>query len=156
MNENLGLPGTLNLAFVEGLYESYLQDPSSVPSDWQDYFRQIRNGDQPGRLAPDFPRTSIFNPAVSLPRSGRAVEALEAQSANLQDRVDQLIRAYRICGHLIAQIDPLGLPRPVPPEVDPAHYGFTAEDMERLFSCQTLHSKDFLTLREIIQRLRNT
>ncbi len=156
MNENLALPGSLNLAFVEGLYESYLQDPSSVPPDWQDYFQQIRNGDQPTLLAPDFPRTSIFNPAVSLPRTGRAVEALEAQSANLQDRVDQLIRAYRICGHLIAQIDPLGLPRPVPPEVDPAHYGFTAEDMDRLFSCQTLHSRDFLTLREIIQRLRNT
>src|SRR4051794_31526104 len=85
MNENLALPGSLNLAFVEGLYESYLKDPSSVPSDWQDYFRQIRNGDQPTRLEPDFPRTSFFNPAVSLPRTGRAVEALEAQSANLQD-----------------------------------------------------------------------
>jgi 2-oxoglutarate dehydrogenase E1 component len=156
MNENLPMPGSMNLAFVEGLYEDYLRDPSSVSADWRDYFQQLRNGDQPSRLRPDFPTTSIFNPAVSLPRSGRAVEALEAQSAHLQDRVDQLIRAYRICGHFIAQIDPLGQPRPCPPELDPAHYGFTEADMDRTFSTQTLHGEDFLTLRDIIQRLRNT
>jgi 2-oxoglutarate dehydrogenase E1 component len=146
----------MNLAFVEGLYEEFLRDPSSVSADWREYFSQIKNGDQPTRVTPVFPNTSIFNPAVSLPRTGRAVEALEAQSAHLQDRVDQLIRAYRICGHLIAQIDPLGLPRPCPPELDPGHYGFTEADMDRTFSTQTLFGEDFLPLREIIERLRNT
>ena len=89
-------------------------------------------------------------------QAGVAVEALEAQSASLQDKVDQLIRAYRICGHLIAQIDPLGLPRPTPPEIEPAHYGLTEADMGRVFSCQTLDEKGFLTLREIIDKLHNT
>jgi len=29
------VPGAANLAFVEGLYENYLREPNSVPSDWQ-------------------------------------------------------------------------------------------------------------------------
>jgi 2-oxoglutarate dehydrogenase E1 component len=33
-----------------------------------------------------------------------------------QDRVDQLVRAYRVRGHTIAKIDPLGMPRPSMPE----------------------------------------
>jgi 2-oxoglutarate dehydrogenase E1 component len=159
MNENFPAPGTNNLAFVEGLYSEYLRDPSSVTQDWQDYFSRIVDGDR-GRVtnfAPNFPITSIFNPPVQLPESSRRAQAeVEAQSTNLQDRVDQLIRAYRICGHMIAQIDPLGLPRPNPVELDPAHYGFTEADMDRRFSVQTVYSGGWLTLREIIERLKNT
>jgi 2-oxoglutarate dehydrogenase E1 component len=156
----LSQPGTINLAFVEDLYASYLRDPSSVSADWQQYFAAIRNGDQIGQngFEPTFPRSSIFNPPGDV---GAATElfprsAVEEESRHLQDRVDQLIRAYRICGHFIAQIDPLGLPRPVPTELDPAYYGFTDADMDRRFSCETMHCQGFLTLRQIIERLRNT
>jgi 2-oxoglutarate dehydrogenase E1 component len=152
-------PGTINLAFVEDLYAGYLREPSSVSADWQEYFAGIRNGDRPGETVfePTFARTSVFNPPVSLDLSQRGFrEAVEEESTNLQDRVDQLIRAYRICGHLIAQIDPLGLPRPVPPELDPAHYGFAEADMDRRFSCETMHCRGSMTLRQIIERLRNT
>jgi 2-oxoglutarate dehydrogenase E1 component len=84
-------------------------------------------------------------------------EALEeARIVALQDRVDQLIRNYRVRGHIIAQLDPLGRPGPRPPELDPEYYGFTEEDMERQFSCETLHSEGPLPLREIISRLRDT
>jgi 2-oxoglutarate dehydrogenase E1 component len=159
MNEEAAQPGSINLAFLEDLYASYLRDPASVSADWQRYFAPIRNGDHAPRngFAPDFPNTSVFNPPVALPASERMLRvAVEQESTNLQDRVDQLIRAYRICGHLIAQIDPLGLPRPVPPELDPGHYGFTEADMERGFSCETMHCKGFLSLGKIIERLRNT
>ena len=63
----------------------------------------------------------------------------EAAAFGLQDRVDQLIRAYRTRGHMIAQIDPLGLARPCPPELDPAFYGLTESDTGRRFSCETVH-----------------
>ncbi len=159
MKEDVAQPGSINLAFLEELYAQYLRDPASVSADWQEYFGAVRNGDQPGKngFAPNFAETSIFNPpSARLPGDRLHLAQVEEESVNLQDRVDQLIRAYRICGHMIAQIDPLGLPRPVPPELDPAHYGFGEADMERRFSCETMHCKGFMTLREIIQRLRNT
>ncbi|MBV9865540.1 MAG: 2-oxoglutarate dehydrogenase E1 component [Abitibacteriaceae bacterium] len=94
---------------------------------------------------------------VSTNGTGAKVDAQEVDKATaLQDRVDQLIRAYRVRGHMIARLDPLGLPRPHPPELNPAFYGFTAEDMERHFSCETLHCEGTLPLRDIISHLHNT
>ena len=62
----------------------------------------------------------------------------EERVAFLQDRVDQLVRAYRVRGHLMAEIDPLGRPRPGLPELDPAFYHLTDEDMDRSFSTDTI------------------
>jgi 2-oxoglutarate dehydrogenase E1 component len=73
-----------------------------------------------------------------------------------QDRVDQLVRAYRVRGHMIAKIDPLGMPRPPMTELDPKYYHLTDEDMDRRFSSRTIYGTETLTLREILDRLRNT
>jgi 2-oxoglutarate dehydrogenase E1 component len=81
-------------------------------------------------------------------------EAIEV--ALLQDRVDQLVRAYRVRGHLVAAVDPLGLPRPELPELDPRSYGFTDADMDRSFSTDTIEGTQVMTLRRILERLRNT
>ena len=62
----------------------------------------------------------------------------EERVAFLQDRVDQLVRAYRVRGHLMAEIDPLGRPRPGLPELDPQFYHLTEEDMDRSFSTDTI------------------
>jgi len=42
---NGNAPGTINLAFVESLYEDYLRDPGSVSPDWQSYFKEIAEGE---------------------------------------------------------------------------------------------------------------
>jgi len=76
--------------------------------------------------------------------------------AFLQDRVDQLVRAYRVRGHLMAEIDPLGRPRPGLPELDPQFYHLTEEDMDRSFSTDTIEGPQSMSLRQIIKRLRNT
>ncbi|HEX4335386.1 MAG TPA: 2-oxoglutarate dehydrogenase E1 component [Polyangiaceae bacterium] len=73
-----------------------------------------------------------------------------------QDRVDQLVRAYRVRGHMIAKIDPLGMPRAPMAELDPKYYHLTEEDMDRRFSSRTIYGTETLTLREILERLRNT
>src|SRR6185436_6406302 len=72
------------------------------------------------------------------------------------DRVDQLIRAYRMRGHKVAKIDPLNRPRPTPPELDPAYYHFSERDFGLRFSAETMQLGEELTLAQIIQRLRNT
>jgi 2-oxoglutarate dehydrogenase E1 component len=145
---------SFNLAFIEELYVSYLRDPSSVPPDWRRYFEQFSQDDSidETRLGPSFRPTSFFNPA------GRAdgVRPGDAQLAKLQNRVDLLIRNFRVRGHLIARLDPLDRPRPHLPELDPKFYGFTEADMERRFSSETLHRDGPLTLREILDCLRNT
>ena len=82
--------------------------------------------------------------------------AEEATDAILQERVHQLIRNYRVRGHMAARLDPLGLPRATPPELDPAYYGFTESDMDRRFACEAMCGGGTLPLREILERLRNT
>ncbi|MEW6161048.1 MAG: 2-oxoglutarate dehydrogenase E1 component, partial [Verrucomicrobiota bacterium] len=150
-------PGNLNLEFVESLYADYLREPQSVPEDWQHYFESMARSEpaaRPRRLTPSFPPSSVFNPPSAADRNGKSLSPDVA--IGLQDRVDQLLRAYRTRGHMIAQIDPLGLPRPCPPELEPAFYSFTEPDFDRHFSCETLHENGQLTLREILERLRNT
>src|SRR5688572_17979678 len=101
MSEEAREPGTINLAFIEDLYAEYLRDSSSVSQDWREYFGRIRDGDKAGQngFQPTFTRTSVFNPPVPLPATQRLLRTVvEEESTYLQDRVDQLIRAYRICG----------------------------------------------------------
>ena len=80
----------------------------------------------------------------------------EERVAFLQDRVDQLVRAFRVRGHLMAEIDPLGRPRPGLPELDPAFYRLTDTDMDRSFSTDTIEGPRSMSLRQILKRLRNT
>jgi 2-oxoglutarate dehydrogenase E1 component len=80
----------------------------------------------------------------------------EATTAFLQERVDQLIRNYRVRGHMAAQLDPLGIPRATPPELDPGFYGLTEADKDRSFACEAMCDGGTLTLREILDRLRQT
>src|SRR5688572_16291754 len=141
---------TLNLSFVEGLYADYLRDRESVLPEWRDYFDQLTNGDRTGNghaEGPSFRPFSLFNPPARQ-------AALDGVSEATQERVDQLIRAYRFQGHMIARINPLGFPRTYPPELDPKFYGLT--DMDQVFSCKSLVPEGRLTLAEILDRLWNT
>ena len=149
------LPNSVSLEFVEALYADYLRDPESVSPDWRQYFQSLSegNGFSKGQsLTPAFKPWSIFDPPVS--RNGTAVE--EATGAILQERVDQLIRNYRVRGHMAAQLDPLRIPRATPPELDLEFYGFTEQDLDRRFSCEAMCGGDTLPLSEILNRLRNT
>jgi 2-oxoglutarate dehydrogenase E1 component len=75
----------------------------------------------------------------------------------------QLINAYRVRGHLIADLDPLGSEPQFHPELDPANYGLTLWDLDREFLTGTLGEaigegapQQVATLREILETLRNT
>src|SRR5262245_61466479 len=138
MSEAERLPNTINLAFVEGLYLDYLKDPLSVPAEWRAYFGQLsKSGRENGsaRLGPSFRPPGIFNPSTVSSNGGFG--AREAEVAAMQNQVDELIRNYRVRGHMIAAIDPLKRPRPRIPELEPEFYGFGAAEMNRSFSCDT-------------------
>ena len=141
-------PAGGNLAFVEELYARYLDDPSSVDPDWQDYFAQWARDDGDPYAArravegPSFEPTSIFNPP-------RGVQ----QRRSRQDRINQLIHAYRVHGHLRAHLDPLGQERPSNPELEPEHWGFVPDDLDTMFSSTSIRGTTELTLRQILGRL---
>ena len=74
----------------------------------------------------------------------------------LQDRVDQLIRGYRVRGHLEASIDPLGTPRKTNSELSLDYYGLSKEDYHVKFSSRTLNGQNFRSLEEIYDVMRAT
>jgi 2-oxoglutarate dehydrogenase E1 component len=171
-----GSPSTLSLLFAEGLYTEYLREPSSVTPEWRAYFDSLGADGafaQTPKLGPAFQPRSVFNPVVTngaAASNGNAHAALGnghvngngalalgvSDAAVRQDAVDALVRAYRVRGHMIAKIDPLGLPRPNQAELDPEFYELTSNDLDRKFSSRTIFGAQVLTLREILTRLRNT
>lgn len=165
------LPNAANLAFVEELYASYLENPASVETAWRRTFESWRSADefaQRPQLGPLQRQGSIFHQMAAADRSDPA--ALSGADGNgatgprtaasdiavLQDRVDQLVRAYRVRGHLIADLDPLDRPRPAQPELQREYYGLTSEDLDRTFSSRTIFGATSGTLRRILERLQET
>jgi 2-oxoglutarate dehydrogenase E1 component len=167
--------GSHNLAFVEALYADYLADPASVPEVWRDVLAgwARSNGQVGAQIGPSFPPRGLYSPrgtggvgagaggtgvAGTAADDGCASNAEVEQAAEAQSRVDQLIRSYRVRGHNAARLDPLGLSREVPAELDPAYYGFGATDFEREFASNYLSGshQPRLSLREILRRLENT
>ncbi|MFN8007622.1 MAG: multifunctional oxoglutarate decarboxylase/oxoglutarate dehydrogenase thiamine pyrophosphate-binding subunit/dihydrolipoyllysine-residue succinyltransferase subunit [Terriglobia bacterium] len=104
---------------------------------------------QPLRWAPD------RNPALLGLSSQR-------EETEKQARVLQLINAYRVRGHLIADLNPLGTKPGYHYELDPINYGLTLWDLDRSFITGGLSAKlgdaphPTATLREILELLRQT
>ena len=73
-----------------------------------------------------------------------------------QAKVLQLINAYRVRGHLVADLDPLDSTRTPHKDLDPATYGLTIWDLDREFITNGLAGTERLTLREILDILRET
>ena len=71
-----------------------------------------------------------------------------------QAKVLQLINAYRIRGHMLADIDPLNMINHYAPDLDLENFGLTIWDLDREFITDGLHGNDISTLREILWVLR--
>ena len=147
-------PDSANLAFAEELFSSYLSDPASVPESWSAWFADISRGDafaQRPALGPRFEPPRLF-----AARNGRGAVAPPPTETALQDRVNQLVRAHHVRGHMIAELDPLGRPRTPQPELEPSFYGLGEEDLDRAVQVESVESFGGGTLRELMAHLRNT
>ncbi len=156
MNSSKQIPSSLNLAFVEELYANYLENPDLVPGDWRRYFSEMPNGEvvRP-RTGPSFRPASIFN-SQSAFRSEKRTAIELSEAAHLQDKVNQLIRNYRGRGHMVAELDPLGTPRPSISDLDPSQLGITEADLEKVVATDTFQADGSMKLRELIEQLHNT
>ncbi|MBV72011.1 MAG: 2-oxoglutarate dehydrogenase E1 component [Myxococcales bacterium] len=143
-----------NLEFVETLYMQFVEDPDSVPAEWKEYFERWTDHGElaQGLYAREARDNSVFRPSsIETNTAGQTM-----QSAIMQERLDRLVRAYRVRGHMVAKLDPLGFPRAGHPELEPSYYGFTEADLDQEFSAANLSGPPVLSLRKILERLRTT
>jgi 2-oxoglutarate dehydrogenase E1 component len=90
--------------------------------------------------------------------AGISLSDAQVQRAVLDSiRALMIIRAYRIRGHLIADIDPLGMRDQTPhPELDPRSYGFTDADMDRPIFIDNVLGLQIATMRQIMDIVKRT
>ncbi|MGQ0697556.1 MAG: 2-oxoglutarate dehydrogenase E1 component [Panacagrimonas sp.] len=146
-----------NAAFVEAYYEEFLEDPESVEPSWRAYFRNIQDQNAPREIAHS-DVVARFEAIARDKRPGTVVVAdggFDARAAEKQAAVLRLINYYRVRGHQVARLDPLGLaPTDLIPDLDPAFHGLTGADMDTVFNTGTLAVADRLPLREILKLLK--
>ncbi|WP_416915211.1 MAG: 2-oxoglutarate dehydrogenase E1 component [Roseicyclus sp.] len=89
---------------------------------------------------------------------GVAVTDTQIQRAVLDSiRALMLIRAYRIRGHLVADLDPLGMrDQTQHPELDPKSYGFTEADMDRPIFIDNVLGLQMASMRQIVEIVKRT
>eukprot|EP00741_Cyanophora_paradoxa_P015699 tig00020904_g15156.t1 len=153
------LTGT-NSVVLEQMYEMWKADPASVHKSWDTFFRNIDAGLKPGEayLPPARP-VHERGPRRILSAEGEESLSKEFNMTHVEEsvRVLALLRSYRERGSLMANLDPLGLVKPqIHPDLDPASFGFTEEDMDREFYLGGELGRQSGTLREILTYLQDT
>ncbi len=169
-----------NALYLEQLYAQYAADPASVSAEWRAFFEReadAANGaglaDGPSWAREDWPPPANGEFTAALDGNWGALEPgikskieKRAPAASADDvrkatkdslRALMLIRAYRIRGHLIADLDPLGLhEKEIHPELDPATLKFTEADMDRPIFIDNVLGLETASLREILAILKRT
>ncbi|WP_116598318.1 2-oxoglutarate dehydrogenase E1 component [Primorskyibacter marinus] len=176
-----------NAEYLEQMYARYANDPAAVDEVWQAFFRQLGDDDLsikadaagpswaradwpplPGddltsALTGEWPETSELKGAGDKIKSkavdtGVAVSDDAIKRAVLDSiRALMIIRAYRIRGHLAADLDPLDIRDETPhPELDPKTYGFTEADMDRPIFIDNVLGLQIASLRQILEIVKRT
>ena len=170
-----GLEG-VSPSFVEALYRQYHSDPGSVETSWRRYFEGLEAAvSGPSWARPGWPPadenalTAALDPTQMAPapkaaRKDKAAPAPAPQAADPQQviraasdaiRAMMLIRTYRVRGHLLADLDPLGLSRrEMTPDLTPEYHGFTEADMDRPIYLGGTLGFEHASIRELIAVLR--
>ena len=177
------LSGT-NAAYVEELYAQYQENPKSVDADWQTFFASL--GDAPDDVLKSVQGASWARKDWPKPENPELVSALDSnwgaaeidqpkiqskiaatlpgasdidvRAATLDSiRALMMIRAYRIRGHLDADIDPLDMRgESHHPELQPESYGFGPDDMDRRIFIDNVLGLEHATVREMLDILHRT
>ena len=163
-----------NGLFIKDLYLKYLKDKKSVPQSWVEFFDGL-NEDQ------DIIKKEILGPSWA-PKQSSSLKSDDLRKDLSKDEdkksstssisVSQeiyekekeqsvkaiaLIRAYRIRGHLIANLDPLGMmERKYLHELHPNDHGFKKEDYNKKIYLKEYMDRPYATINEILSFLKKT
>jgi 2-oxoglutarate dehydrogenase E1 component len=154
-----------NAPYVAELYFKYTQNPKSIDESWKSFFSSL-NEDELSIISdfggPEWKKrdTNVIDDISfdKVVRSSSSVDFNSFKTSTLDSiRALRLIRAYRINGHLIANLDPLNLHEKIyHPELDYKSYGFSENDLDREIFIDGSLGLETATLKEIIQVLNKT
>ena len=174
-----------NAVYLEQLYASFQKDPHSVDAQWRDFFAAL--GDDPSVVAQNAQGASWEKPHWPVVSGGELVSALDGNWALIEKVVSDklkgktqkagsdisqedllratrdsvralmLIRAYRMRGHLHANLDPLGIEGiKNHDELQPANYGFGDSDLDRKVFLDGVLGLEYASIREVFVILQRT
>ncbi len=174
-----------NAPYIEELQAKYEKDPASVEPGWRDFFAAL--GDDPQSVEkqargpswekpnwPVVPKNDLIAaldgdwPAIEKAVGEKLRAKAEAEPKAVAEadmhratrdsvRALMMIRAYRMRGHLHANLDPLGLePQKDHEELHPSNYGFTEADYDRKIFIDKVLGLEFATIPEMLAILRRT
>ena len=159
-----------NSAFIEEYYSEYLKDPSKLPQGWKEFFdglkenREIISKTLEGpSWAPNknikknnLDSEDLFKEHSLEDNRFEDIPLIE-ESAKNSIRAIMLVRAFRIRGHLTANLDPLGLMvREEHPELKLETYGFTKSDLGKKIFLDGVLGLQEAKLSEIMNILKKT
>ena len=161
-----------NAPFIEQLYAQYLENPDAVDESWRPFFAELREKGLSATQLGRGPAWRRRNGSAS-PADGEMIGALTGQwpasivgtreikdlraAAKESIRAIQLVRAYRVIGHLEADLDPLKLsPKTPHPQLDPGFYGFREEELDRPIFIDGVLGLETATPRRIVDILKRT
>ena len=174
-----------NADYVEALYARYAENPNAVDESWQQFFAALGDAPMEARAEaagpswaradwpplpnddltaaldgqwPAEPKAAADKIKAKAEEKGVTLSEEQIRAAVLDSlRALMLIRAYRIRGHLIADLDPLGMrDDSLHPELDPSSYGFTAADMDRPIFIDNVLGLEVATMNEIVALVKRT
>jgi 2-oxoglutarate dehydrogenase E1 component len=174
-----------NADYIDALYAAYEDDPSSVDPEWQDFFAALK--DDAGDVRKNAKGASWAKPSWPLQANGELVSALDGDWGIVEKHIEKkvqnkavmngvtlsdadvhqatrdsvraimMIRAYRMRGHLHANLDPLGIAKLEDyNELSPENYGFTAADYDRPIFLDNVLGLEFGTIRQMLDILTRT
>jgi 2-oxoglutarate dehydrogenase E1 component len=173
-----------NAAYIEQLQDRYLKDPASLDASWREFFAQLEDDGAAVAKAAQGPRWK--RPGWPAAGTDDLVSALDGNWATVETRISgklktqtgeagsfskedllratrdsvhalMMIRAYRMRGHLHANLDPLGLEAPKDrEELHPATYGFSEADYSRKIFIDGVLGLQYATVPEMIKILQRT
>ncbi|VEH66839.1 2-oxoglutarate dehydrogenase E1 component [Rodentibacter pneumotropicus] len=149
--------GGANQAYIEELYERYLDDPNSIDNSWKTTFDSL-----PKSTAVEQPHSPVRDYFRRLARENNSetVTVIDPEASAKLVKILQFINAYRFRGHLEAKLDPLNYYRwkvSSVPELDYRYHGFTEQDLNETFNINHyVYQRDTITLADLNNMLKET
>ncbi|MFT5721633.1 MAG: 2-oxoglutarate dehydrogenase E1 component [Motiliproteus sp.] len=151
-----------NLAYVEDLYETYLRDPNEVSPEWREEFDRLPRVQE--TVTQDIPHSIVREHFLYLSKNQRATQqklpasGVSSEHEKKQVRVLRMINAFRVRGHQIAKIDPIGfMKREDVPDLDLHFHELSAADLDTTFQLGSLFfGTEEAPLKSILEDLKQT